>query len=334
MLPVAGEMYQSALDEDPDFAPAWAKLGRVHRILAKFGAEGADEHLRKADEAFKRALEINPDLSVAHNLYTNFEIESLGRAKEAVVRLLGRMRSQAADPELFAGLVHRVPLLRPARCLARRRSSRPAARPEHPHERDVHRTSCAATGNGPSPPTPTIFAGSRTGRCHCSAARAEAIADYRAHRTTARCRRLVRQLMTGLATDARGATRASPGRHRSSSARASSIPKASISSFEHWSWLGRDGDRRSTCSQQRRRSRPASSAIRSCLCDPWLDPDSWRTSIQRDRRACTRTIAGRRSRVPTPRGRSAAGEVRTRQQALTLLTLHRQRRHPSCTPTD
>jgi serine/threonine protein kinase len=106
MLPVAAEMYRSALDEDPDFAPAWAKLGRVHRIIAKYGAEGAHEHLRKADEAFKRALEINPDLSVAHNLYTNFEIESLGRAKEAVIRLLGRVRSQAADPDLFAGLVN------------------------------------------------------------------------------------------------------------------------------------------------------------------------------------------------------------------------------------
>jgi serine/threonine protein kinase/Tfp pilus assembly protein PilF len=105
MLQVAGEMYRSALDEDPDFAPAWAKLGRVHRILAKYGAEAPDEHLRKADEAFRRALEINPDLSVAHNLYTNFEIESLGRAKEAVARLLGRTRAQAADPELFAGLV-------------------------------------------------------------------------------------------------------------------------------------------------------------------------------------------------------------------------------------
>ncbi len=105
MLQVAGEMYQSALDEDPGFAPAWAKLGRVHRVLAKYGVEGRDEHFRKADEAFRRALEINPDLSIAHNLYTNFEIESLGRAKEAVARLLGRMRAQAADPELFAGLV-------------------------------------------------------------------------------------------------------------------------------------------------------------------------------------------------------------------------------------
>jgi hypothetical protein len=35
MLQVAGEMYQSALDEDPGFAPAWAKLGLVHRVLAK-----------------------------------------------------------------------------------------------------------------------------------------------------------------------------------------------------------------------------------------------------------------------------------------------------------
>jgi hypothetical protein len=105
MLPVAAEMYQSALDEDPDFAPAWAKLGRAHRVLAKYGADGTEEHLRKADHAFKRALELNPDLSVAHNLYTNFEIEELGRAKEAVVRLLGRTRAQSADPELFAGLV-------------------------------------------------------------------------------------------------------------------------------------------------------------------------------------------------------------------------------------
>ena len=104
MLAVAGEMYRSALAEDPDYAPAWAKLGRVHRILAKYGAEGADEHLRQAGHAFKRALDINPDLSVAHNLYSNFEIES-GRAKEALARLLGRTRAQSADPELYAGLV-------------------------------------------------------------------------------------------------------------------------------------------------------------------------------------------------------------------------------------
>ena len=78
MLPVAGELYRSALDEDPQYAPAWAKLGRVYRVLSKYGGEDATENLKRAHDAFQRALEINPDLSVAHNLYTNLEVESLG----------------------------------------------------------------------------------------------------------------------------------------------------------------------------------------------------------------------------------------------------------------
>lgn len=105
MMPVAAELYQSALAEDPDYAPAWARLGRVHRIMAKYGTENIDSYLQQAEHAFHRSLEINPDLSIAHNHYTNFEVESLGRAKEAMARLLTRARSQAADPDLFAGLV-------------------------------------------------------------------------------------------------------------------------------------------------------------------------------------------------------------------------------------
>jgi serine/threonine protein kinase len=104
MLPVAGELYRSALAEDPQYAPAWAKLGRVYRVLAKYGATDATENFKRADEAFQRALQINPDLSIAHNLYTNFEVESLGRAKEAMARLLTRTQSHS-DPEIFTGLV-------------------------------------------------------------------------------------------------------------------------------------------------------------------------------------------------------------------------------------
>jgi serine/threonine protein kinase len=104
MLPVAGELYRSALDEDPQYAPAWAKLGRVYRVLAKYGGDDATENLKRADEAFQRAMLLNPDLSVAHNLYTNFEVESLGRAKEAMARLLTRAGSHS-DPEIFTGLV-------------------------------------------------------------------------------------------------------------------------------------------------------------------------------------------------------------------------------------
>jgi serine/threonine protein kinase len=103
MLSVAGELYRSALEEDPQYAPAWAKLGRVYRVLAKYGTD-ATENLKRADEAFQRALQINPDLSIAHNLYTNLEVESLGRAKEAMARLLTRAQS-TSDPEIFTGLV-------------------------------------------------------------------------------------------------------------------------------------------------------------------------------------------------------------------------------------
>src|SRR5262249_18324 len=46
----------------------------------------------------------NPELSVAHHLYAQLEMET-GRSVEAFVRLLDRARERRADPQLFAGLV-------------------------------------------------------------------------------------------------------------------------------------------------------------------------------------------------------------------------------------
>jgi len=104
-LTVARDLYRQCLEEDPDYAPAWARLGRVYRVLAKYGAEGSTESITLAEQAFRRALEIDPDLAVAHNFYTYFEIEEKARAPEAMVRLLERIGRGAADPHLFAGLV-------------------------------------------------------------------------------------------------------------------------------------------------------------------------------------------------------------------------------------
>jgi TolB-like protein len=97
--------YQRAVDADPTYAPAWARLGRCLRIMGKYG-HGPDAHVHTAhaEEAFQRAFRINPDLSLAHNLYTFAEVDS-GRAMHAVLRLLGRIREHTSDPELYAGLV-------------------------------------------------------------------------------------------------------------------------------------------------------------------------------------------------------------------------------------
>ena len=104
-LAAARDLYRSCLDEDPGYAPAWARLGRVYRVLGKYGSEGSAESTALAEAAFRRALEISPELPLAHNFYTYFEIEEQGRAPEAMVRLLERVAASAADPHLFAGLV-------------------------------------------------------------------------------------------------------------------------------------------------------------------------------------------------------------------------------------
>jgi tetratricopeptide (TPR) repeat protein len=89
---------------DERYAPAWARLGRMYRVMAKFiASEDAAENERNAEAALKRALELNPDLSVAHKVYAQLEVD-LGHGREAMTRLLARARLGSADQELFVGL--------------------------------------------------------------------------------------------------------------------------------------------------------------------------------------------------------------------------------------
>ena len=98
-------LYQQSVDSDPEYAPAWAGLGRMHRLLAKYVSADADGHFVKSESALSRALRLNPDLSNAENLYAHLEVD-LGRAEQAMVRLVRRARDRRSDPELFAGLAH------------------------------------------------------------------------------------------------------------------------------------------------------------------------------------------------------------------------------------
>jgi len=101
---LARDLYLECLELDPRYAPAWARLGRVYRIIAVYTGQEIEENYRRAREAFARALEISPKLSLAHNLYTNLEVE-LGSARDAMIRLLGRVRENSLDADLYAGLV-------------------------------------------------------------------------------------------------------------------------------------------------------------------------------------------------------------------------------------
>jgi serine/threonine protein kinase len=100
----ARDLYQRCVELDPRFAPAWAHLGRCHRLMGKY-IDGSPDSEAQAENAFRHALELNPRLSVAHKFYANLEAD-IGQPQRALVRLLAEASRHGNDPELFAGLVH------------------------------------------------------------------------------------------------------------------------------------------------------------------------------------------------------------------------------------
>ena len=100
----ARDLYLEAVRVDPRYAPAWAGLGRIYRMMAKYAPDEDPQLVKLAEESFRRALAVSPELSLAHYLYAQLELET-GRSVNALFRLLDRARERRADPKLFAGLV-------------------------------------------------------------------------------------------------------------------------------------------------------------------------------------------------------------------------------------
>src|SRR6185503_11159159 len=63
---------------------------------------GNPDGFQQAEAALRRALELNPDLPLAHKIAAQLDVD-LGRAHDAMTRLVAR--ASTADPELLAGLV-------------------------------------------------------------------------------------------------------------------------------------------------------------------------------------------------------------------------------------
>ena len=99
----ARDLYLRCVDADPKYAPAWACLGRTHRFVGQYVGDQA-ENLARADDAFRKAFKLNPELPLAHNLYTALETD-LGRSLDALERLLKRAHVRRNDPNLLTGLV-------------------------------------------------------------------------------------------------------------------------------------------------------------------------------------------------------------------------------------
>lgn len=103
-MSLARDLYVECLEKDPQFAPAWARLGRCRHFLAKF-VPGSSERTDSAHAAFEHAFSIDPNLVLAHALYTPIQADA-GNAENAMLRLSRALKVNPNSPELLAGLVH------------------------------------------------------------------------------------------------------------------------------------------------------------------------------------------------------------------------------------
>ena len=171
---VARDLYLQCLEEDPRYAPAWARLGAhlsCHRALFRRSVGGELPACRGGVPAGAGA-ESRP---VARPQPLHDRGARDGRARQAMLRLLERTRSRSADPELFAGLVQAcryAGLQRPAiaatntRAGSSRRSAPPCAmrisrQATTRGDRDRPRGSAAGDGARAGPPRPARRARSR-----------------------------------------------------------------------------------------------------------------------------------------------------------------------------
>ena len=71
-LPSEVRLYGCAVEEDPSFALAWARLSRAHLGMHWLGLDQTPGRLALAKEAIDRALTLDPELPEAHLYFANY----------------------------------------------------------------------------------------------------------------------------------------------------------------------------------------------------------------------------------------------------------------------
>ena len=78
-LPVSRQLLERATELDPGFALAWETLAAVHRVSTSWLAGDGIDHDTLSQAAAFKALEIDPDLSMAYAVVAEYEADSKGQ---------------------------------------------------------------------------------------------------------------------------------------------------------------------------------------------------------------------------------------------------------------
>ncbi|GAF71782.1 unnamed protein product, partial [marine sediment metagenome] len=101
---IAIQMFQKAIDLDPEFALAYARLSRVHIRLYWNYYDRTPERLAKSKEAADKALELNPDLPEAHVALGRYYYDGYLDDDRALEQFAIARKSQPNNTELLAAI--------------------------------------------------------------------------------------------------------------------------------------------------------------------------------------------------------------------------------------
>lgn len=94
-------LYADAVAEDPDFALAWARLGRTHTSIYWYNVDRSARRLELASEALSRALALDPNLPEAHLYLANLHHKGFDDDDAALAELAVAQNSLRGDSELY-----------------------------------------------------------------------------------------------------------------------------------------------------------------------------------------------------------------------------------------
>jgi serine/threonine-protein kinase len=101
-LQIPIQMYQKAIDLDPDFALGYARLSRVHSRMWWFFYDRTQERLAMAREAVDQALRLDPDLPEAHEAMGLYYYHGHLDYDRALAEFAIARKSQPNSSDLFA----------------------------------------------------------------------------------------------------------------------------------------------------------------------------------------------------------------------------------------
>jgi TolB-like protein/tRNA A-37 threonylcarbamoyl transferase component Bud32/cytochrome c-type biogenesis protein CcmH/NrfG len=101
---IAIQMYEKAVELDPSFALAYAKLSETHSELYWFHFDRSEERLAKAKEAVEKAFRLEPDLPEAHQAQAWYYYWGHLDYEDALEQFGIALKSQPNNADLFSGI--------------------------------------------------------------------------------------------------------------------------------------------------------------------------------------------------------------------------------------